>query len=512
MIIKKVEIEKFRGIRNTTFNMGEILTIIAGQNGAMKSTLLGIISQPFSMRSKDEFAKQKTLDGYAFESKFSDKFKWSKKYDIPGEHKWKIFIENRDIYSKEYFEAISAPRKEGDKEEQIRIISTEGKKLGASYIKCPVIYLSLKRVVPLGEEHNEKLANILTEEESSFFIENHKHILSILDEIEDVSSFQSSNKRSLLANTSFYDYSVNSAGQDNIGKIISAILSFKRLKEAFPEEYKGGLLLIDEVDATLFPCAQKKLMEFLRAQGNKLGLQIIVTTHSYNILKQVKSKEFIYNTKILYLKKQGDNVICHEDPSLEEIEADLNIKVVEEVASDKKIRVYCEDAEAACFIENILTTKQRKAIQLMKKITFGCNNLLELTRKKVPEFCDNIIVLDGDTTSKNKNSNYCILPGNGKSPEHLMYTFLCKLREDDAFWGTELGAYDKQKCFRDYSVYPKDREDAKKWFNSQIPFWGNNGKKLFERWKGENLQLVEDFQLKFNKALEYCLSKSKCKK
>ena len=228
MIISKVEIEHFRGLKNITLNLGNIITIIAGQNGTMKSTLLGIMSQPFSMRNLGSISKERTLDGEAFESKFSDKFKWSKTFDIPGEHKWRIYIDNKDIYVNDFFEAVSAIRKETGKEEKIRIISSEGKKKGADYIKCPVIFLSLKRVVPLGEEKKEDLSNILTKEESEFVAKHHKEILSILDDIDEVSSFKSLHKKSLLANTSYYDYSVNSAGQDNVGKIISAILSFKR--------------------------------------------------------------------------------------------------------------------------------------------------------------------------------------------------------------------------------------------------------------------------------------------
>ena len=501
MIITKVEIDKFRGIENTTLNLGSILTIIAGQNGAMKSTLLGIISQPFSMRAKDAWAKQRTIDGLPFESKFSDKFKWSKTFDKPGDHKWRIFIDNKDIYSKDYFEAISVARKETGKEEQIRIISSEGKKIGASYIKCPVIFLSLKRVVPLGEEHNEELSNVLTDEEREFFISSHKNILSILDDIGDISSFKSSNKRSLLANTNFYDYSVNSAGQDNIGKIISAIISFKRLKANYPEEYKGGLLLIDEVDATLYPCAQEKLMEFLRKWGSKLNLQIIVTTHSYNILKLAKQKDFCANTKILYMSKQGEKITCKEDPEIEKIEADLNIKVFEEKEIGK-IRVYCEDAEAACLIQNLLTTKQKSCIKIMKDVKLGCENLKELTRKKVPEFCENIIVLDGDSSSKYKN--YCVLPGKGKSPEKMLYEYLYAMPEDDLFWDSELGGYNKHVCFRNYSEIPTNRDDFKNWFKEQLPYWGDNGRKLLARWKIDNEDCVKEFQKKIDNALSYC--------
>ena len=479
MIISKIEIEKFRGLHNITLNMGNIITIIAGQNGTMKSTLLGIISQPFSLKEPHPMAKERTVDGYAFESKFSDKFKWSSQFDRAGEHKWKLYIPDDDIYPKEYFEAISVIRKEPNKEDTIRIISSGGKKRGEGYIKCPVIFLSLKRVVPLGEEHKETISNILSAEEALFVSINHKNILSILDDIEDIRSFKSSNKSSLLTNTDYYDYAVNSAGQDNVGKIISAILSFKRLKEKYPNDYKGGLLFIDEVDATLFPCAQEKLMEFLKHWGSRLNLQIIVTTHSYNILKQAKAKEFAFQTKILYMKKCEKIITYVEDPPLNQIEADLNIKVVEEQPI-QKLRLYCEDPEAACFITNLLTTKQKALVTIMKNVTLGSENLKDLTRKKVPEFNQNIIVLDGDRKAKYKN--YCVLPGDGKSPEQLFYDFLRELPETDDFWSSEIGGYTKQICFRNYIHRPNDRVVFKNWFNEQLPHWGKNGKKLFDKW------------------------------
>ena len=48
MIIDKVEINKFRGFKSVEFSLGEYVTLIAGQNGTQKSTLLGILTQTFT--------------------------------------------------------------------------------------------------------------------------------------------------------------------------------------------------------------------------------------------------------------------------------------------------------------------------------------------------------------------------------------------------------------------------------------------------------------------------------
>lgn len=43
MLIKKIQIEKFRGFKNVEFDLGENITIIAGQNGTQKTTILGLL-------------------------------------------------------------------------------------------------------------------------------------------------------------------------------------------------------------------------------------------------------------------------------------------------------------------------------------------------------------------------------------------------------------------------------------------------------------------------------------
>lgn len=77
MIIDKIHITKFHGFKDVGFKLGSNLTIIAGQNGTQKTTLLGIMSQTFTL-SKDSLMKdEKPLCGGNYKSAFSDKFKLS---------------------------------------------------------------------------------------------------------------------------------------------------------------------------------------------------------------------------------------------------------------------------------------------------------------------------------------------------------------------------------------------------------------------------------------------------
>ena len=76
MIINEIAIKKFRGFQDIHFKLGRSLTAIAGQNGTQKTTLLGMISQPFSITDKgNSLYGEKPLCGGNFKSAFSEK-KW----------------------------------------------------------------------------------------------------------------------------------------------------------------------------------------------------------------------------------------------------------------------------------------------------------------------------------------------------------------------------------------------------------------------------------------------------
>lgn len=188
------------------------------------------------------------------------------------------------------------------------------KRKGSGYIQLPVIYLSLKRLFPIGEDDKiQQSQNIeLNADEIKIYQELHNEILISLDNIIKADYLESPNKNTLGVNTDYYDWVQNSAGQDNIGKIILAILSFRRLKNDFPNDYKGGIFVIDEIDATMYPASQNKLIEVLRKYSSKLSVQIIFTTHSLSLLetvcnlqKELSAKEITKNqVKVLFLEKK----------------------------------------------------------------------------------------------------------------------------------------------------------------------------------------------------------------
>lgn len=98
MLIQSIEIEKFRSFHNVSFALGKRITAIAGRNATQKTTVLGMIGQPFIINKNHPMHGCKTIDGYNFRSQFSEKFKISTTHDIIGEHRWKLNF-HRNIHT-----------------------------------------------------------------------------------------------------------------------------------------------------------------------------------------------------------------------------------------------------------------------------------------------------------------------------------------------------------------------------------------------------------------------------
>ncbi|MCM1985543.1 ATP-dependent nuclease [Methanococcoides seepicolus] len=502
MKINKISIKQFRGFNDVEFHLGSRLTVIAGQNGTQKTTLLGMLSQPFSIPDKEHpLSGEKPLCGGRFKSGFAEKFKLSATFDKPKKHEWTLYFD-QDDFPEYTVESIRRSKAPGD----IRFWKKGDRSKGSGYVQKPVIYLSLSRLFPIGEDSNLDSSNDieLTEEEFKFYEEWHNKILIIPDvKIESANYLASHQKNTLGANTSFYDWKMNSAGQDNIGKILLAILSFKRLMGR--EGYAGGILAIDELDATLYPASQLKLLAALRKFASKYDIQILFTTHSLPILEEackLNSDEKISGQiNVVYLEKRDNNIIPIENLQFESINNRLHV-IAGKATKKSKITVYCEDDEARIFLKSLLKNKRNKKLNYVD-VTFGCENLKELARKKVPCFSypQSLIILDGDASLKGvKAKNILRLPGS-ESPERLLAKYLFNLSDSDNFWA-EIGSdYTKQFVFKDISYNDiSDREKAKQWYGMQKSYWGRNSAKLINKWMEDN-QEVESFLNEFDETL-----------
>ena len=488
MKITKVHIDRFRGFHDQEFEVGSQLTAIAGQNGTQKSTLLGIITQTFTISKDNPMSGEKPLCGGTYRSAFKDKFRLSPTFDKPKGHEWTLYFDDRESFQ---IESIKRSDDSG-----IRFWQKGNREKGDGYIQFPTIFLSLKRLIPVAEENAIKTDDtLLNNDEIRKFKELHNKILISTTPITSTTGITSTNKQSLGVNTEIYDWNQNSMGQDNIAKIILALFSFQRLKDKYGPSYQGGILAIDELDATMYPASQVELLKVLRKYASDLKLQIFYTTHSLSLLeatdelcKETKSRPETSNqVRIIYLKHSDDQVLIKSDVDFNSIVLDLNVIAETPHKRKNKITVYVEDKETEIFVKAILKQKLYGYLNFVKA-TFSCSSLIELVNKKVPAFSYpySIIFLDGDVRKDKANKkklsiarNVLLLPGDD-SPERLVAKYLYNLSDTDPLWNNISNGYTKQVCYREISFdrILADREDAKKWFNQQLQYWGRGGVKV----------------------------------
>ena len=515
MKITRVNIKRFRGFHEQEFELGSQLTAIAGQNGTQKSTLLGMITQTFSIPKDNPMYGEKPLCGGSYRSAFSDKFRLSPIFDKPKEHEWSLFFDNGQQFEIESIVRTGDPN--------VRFWRKGSRDKGDGYIQFPTIFLSLKRLVPLAEENSVKTDDtLLTPTEVEKFKELHNKILISNTEITSTTGISSTNKQSVGVSTSLYDWNQNSMGQDNLAKILLALFSFKRLKDKY-SSYQGGILAIDELDATMYPASQVELLKVLRKYASDLNLQIIFTTHSISLLKvvdelckEVKQRSETSNQiRMIYLKRSDENVLIKRDVDFNGIVLDLNVTAIAPRRNKNKITVYVEDKETELFVKAILKT--RSNCLKFVNATLPCSMLIEMVSKAVPAFCYpySIIFLDGDVRKHNADmrklanaQNVLLLPGN-ESPERLLARFLFNISDSDALWGSLSLGYTKQVCFREisyeqiFALGEQGRQNAKRWFNLQLQYWGKGGVKVLNPFFSKIQQDVDTFKKEYEKMITH---------
>lgn len=448
--LKKLIIEKFRALNNVEVEFGDHITVVCGKNGTSKSSILGIAAQIFSFEknyAKDEALSFRQIAGGSFKSQYREHFRISEKFDVPGS--MTVNIELHDGYADQ---AATA------KLELMKRQSTRGNTLPRPVVRNnstgsgssntsrnfthPVIFLSLKRLYPIADRKYEI---------SDFdYLERHKQeFLGLTNELLNRSASHATGTdgtiSSAVAHGANYDHESVSAGEDNAGQIILALMSFRKLKDEYPD-YKGGLLLIDEADAGLFPTAQVNLLKMLDRECRNLNLQVVMTSHSPVLIEYAfeQSQQFRRRYKTVYLSNTYGDVQVMQDWSWVQISADINTKTIAVAsgASLPRINVYFEDKEAADFYDVLIVRQPlKKFTSPMREITLGCSNYVNLLQCKVPEFTEkSVICLDSDAAKHVEGKKFrtvVLLPGT-LPPDQLIFEHLFNLPASDEYWENDL--------------------------------------------------------------------------
>ena len=527
--VQKMQITKFRNFsKDSIYEIGPCITLIAGINGTSKSTLLGMIAQPLGFPDKEakdsvytraydgiDLNNLKTVSGKPFKASYSDVFRISQRYDLRREHEYKIFLTgdlDKSVFDCENGMIVRSEGRNDQDKNKLRFVANSHKRTpGWGNFPHPVIYLGLERLRPLSTLNKKNIltSSQLSDDEKKIWEDIYKVVMILgSNEKANPTSVDTGNfKKSYFSvEASYFDAESASAGQDNLGQIITAIVSFHRLKKELKEAYQGGILLIDEFDATLHPIAQKLLLKKVIAYARILSLQVVTTTHSLDLIRSAFQESNQY-VRLLYLQRENQKILSKNNANLDFIESDLaclsNRKRIENIP---KTTVLFEDNVAASFFNQItgglfnsfIKTYNSKEKNRETSISNGVlkNLAVHLAPKNIPEISKMLFVLDPDSAQLKtpQAKNLLVLPGNFFI-EKMMNIFLLDHSSDDELWQS-LGA-SFQECLMEYNNIEDDpnlsdnkarKKKYKEWFARNIKngIFGKCATKIFKIWANNN--------------------------
>ena len=193
---------------------------------------------------------------------------------------------------------------------------------------------------------------------------------------------------------------------------------------------------------------------------------------------------------------------------LNQVLNDINLSVP---IGSSKINIYCEDARAVSFLQHILSSNLHVNLDLYMSfvdINLGWPNYVQLVEKGIPEFKNNMIVLDGDVQQMDEYAakaartvqnagNIIFLPlVIEKGIFALLKNHEAFLRFQEAFSRVPGFTYDV--CFNSWplDVSSYNTNDFKKWYSYAESTLGDTTI-LFDFWCSEHQDNISTFVERF---------------
>lgn len=377
-----LKIEKFRNFNDVSFDLGRKITVISGQNGVGKSTILSLIASGSGLNKK-------SMLGSNFQPEFYDFFNVDKGEDFES---YKLYLTYAEKDGKPALIKRLSFKDDSKSNRGIRIIprttntGTEMQTLkeaddsakekynvgGSARVKIPTIYLSLSRLYPLGERKDtvqvseikrtnqfyQKKANEKYKQWYNYVIPNSIEPNAGLSKVEKHACSRASLHMDIVSTPTLSQ----SIGQDNLGNIISALVDIYML--SLEENYSGALLCIDEIDVSLHPDTQIRLLDLCGQVAEELNIQFVVSTHSLTILQEMLKKEGKNSTdyKVVYLKTPLAPYVTKRK-SYDLLKADM---LGDTSFKKPKVKVYFEDMVGQKIFE-LLMSAFRSIFQQIKQ-------------------------------------------------------------------------------------------------------------------------------------------------
>jgi|GEM_PF-491233 len=378
----KLIVERFRNFRGVEIPLGRYITVISGQNGVGKSNVLSLIA------SGSGVSKQSRVVGGNFQPEFTEFFNIdaSEPYED-----YKVFLKysdgKKDVISKHLTFKDDTSTERGiriiprttnyltdyEKRKNAEDAAKDEYNVGAAArVKIPTIYLSLSRLYPLGEGYNSVQVKNVAKRNSLYqhkANEKYKEWYNVVipnsvgnDSELKIINKKASSRKSLHMDIADTPTLSQSVGQDNVGNIISSLVDIYLLSEA--SDYGGSLLCIDEIDVSLHPDTQIRLIRLMESLSSELNIQFIVSSHSLTVLKEMLKMEKKDSDlfKVVYIKDPAvPTVATIKDYDL--LKADLfgSMRV-----SKPRVKTYFED-DIGEWLFKLLTSSYRTILRTVEE-------------------------------------------------------------------------------------------------------------------------------------------------
>jgi predicted ATPase len=277
-----------------------------------------------------------------------------------------------------------------------------------------VVYIDLSRIQPVSARVGyAKIAKTRHEEASARTFEHEKVLrlsevmgrhydgvkmaISTIDERREIPVISKDG----MAYSGFHQGS----GETTVAELLQAELP------------KNGLILIDEIESSLHPRAQRRLIRDLAEKCREREAQIILTTHSPYILEELplEARTYILETQ------KAKRIVTGVSPQFAMTQMDDE--------PHPECELYVEDNAAKVLLGEILAAHAKELFPKCAIIPYGAASVgyalgIMAVQKRFPR--PTCVFLDGD----NAGAEGCILLPGGDAPERVVFETLRKKK-----WG-----------------------------------------------------------------------------